>query len=118
MRRMYYRTVKNNQVRILGKRLSNPNLNNGELDGLKFCFIIYNSFPNSGWFKDGLTCLWGTERLSKAIRAPEAENAIPEMLSKGQRELIEAYEGDKTILSPNGFLNWYFWKEVKDDTIY
>ena len=37
----YYRTVRNNRIRLLGQRLCCKNLKNGELDGRRLCFIPY-----------------------------------------------------------------------------
>ena len=90
MRRSYYRTVKNNQVRILGKTLGNDDLKNGELDGVRCLFRLYTI--GGEWLDDCLTALWGTEAYAK------------EFLT---------YKEDCEILAPDGFLYWYFWKEIK-----
>ena len=100
MRRLYYRTVKDNKIKLLGKTLSNVNLKNGELDGKRFCFIPYSG--ETGFAKDGLTALWGTERLSKALRKDVT----------GEELKLLTTEHNK-ILAPDGYFNWYFWKEVK-----
>ena len=102
MRRIYYRTVKNNQIRLLGRILVNRNLNNSELDGKRFCFIPYADLSSdSGFNHNGLTALWGTEAYSKA-------------LNKEPMEVIKklADESDK-ILSPDGYLGWYLWEDIK-----
>ena len=103
MDRIYYRTVKKNRVKILGKILGNKSLKNGELDGKRFCFIIYNGHPDSEWSKNGLTALRGTEALSRAVNKGFSEE-----------ELASVYDEDRKILTPSGFLNWYFWEEIKD----
>ena len=101
MRRIYYRTVKNNRVHILGKILGNENLRNGELDGKRLCFIMYLDIPDSGWFKDGLVALWGTEATSKALNKGVSDKIVNEMI-----------EEDGKLLAPNGNFSWYFWREV------
>jgi len=100
MKRTYYRTVKNNRVRILGKELFCQHLQKHELDGRRFCFIIYNNIPGEGWFKDGLTCLWGTEAYAKAMnkQIPETDRVI--LVSEEER-----------ILAPDGSYSWYWWAE-------
>ena len=107
MRRIYYRTVKNNHVRILGKILGNENLRNGELDGKRLCFIIYLGIPDSGWLKDGLAALWGTEATSKALNKGVENRIVEEMI-----------EEDGKLLAPNGYFSWYFWREVSVDEDY
>ena len=94
MKRLYYRTVKNNQIRLLGRTLGNESLRNGELDGRRFCFIPYvgASLP------DGLTALWGTEACSKALNH-ESEEVIRKLYNESNR-----------ITAPDGKFAWYFWK--------
>ena len=105
MKRIYYRTVKNNRIRLLGKTLGNEYLKNGELDGKRFCFIPYKSYgANTGFDFNGLTALWGTEAYSKALNK-EPEEVI-DMLSD---------ESGK-ILAPDGHIRWYFWTEIKEDS--
>ena len=67
MRNLYYRTVKRNRIKLLGKVLRNEQLNNGELDGKRFCFIPYADIGNTGFDSDGLTALWGTQDYSLEI---------------------------------------------------
>jgi len=101
MRHTYYRTVKNNQIKLLGKVLGNENLKNGELDGKRFCFIPYKSYgANTGFSLNGLTALWGTEAYSRALNR-ETEEVL---------DRLDEEEGK--ILAPDGYLRWYFWKEV------
>lgn len=102
MRRVYYRTVKSNQVQILGKTLGNENLRNGELDDKRFCFIPYKDCGNSGFSFDGLTALWGTRAYSLAVQEGLSEKVLKNLEKENNR-----------ILAPEGFFNWYFWKEVK-----
>ena len=95
MRRTYYRTVHNNRIKLLGKILGNENLKNGQLDGKRFCFI-----PYSGFSFTGLAALWGTEAYSKALDK-ESEEVIAKISDE-----------DGKILAPDGYIRWYFWKEV------
>jgi hypothetical protein len=104
MRRIYYRTVRNNRIKLLGKILGNENLKNGELDGKRFCFIPYKDYaPNSGFSFNGLTALWGTEAYSKALNK-ETEGAIDSLSDE-----------DGRILAPDGKIRWYFWTEIKEE---
>ena len=102
MSRLYYRTLRNNQILLLGKRLGNENLKNGELDGKRFCFIPYKDIaPNSGFSFNGLTALWGTEAYSRA-------------LNKESEEIIDKLsDEDGRILAPDGHIRWYFWQELE-----
>ena len=100
MKRLHYRTIKDNQVRILGKTLHCSNLKHGELDGKRFAFIIYSGIE---WEKRGLTCLWGTEAFAKAANAGELE------AEKLSRE-------DGKLLAPDGYLRWYWWQSEEDTT--
>jgi hypothetical protein len=102
MKRIYYRTVRNNRIRLRGKILTNENLN-GELDGKRFCFIPYKDIaPNSGFSFNGLTALWGTEAYSMALNK-ESEETIDRLS-----------EEDGKILAPDGHIRWYFWEQVTD----
>ena len=94
--RIYYRTVRNNRVRIRGKILTCANLTKGELDGKRFGFIPYDNRGDTGFSADGLTALWGTERASKEIYK----------ISGG-----EALEESDRLLAPDGYFRWYWWKE-------
>ena len=107
MVRGYYRTVKNNQIHLLGKVLSNKDLSGGQLDGQRFYFMPY--FGETGFTKDGLTALWGTERLSKAIGKANKENLSGEQLATF---LKPSQVEDSKILTPDGFFRWYFWKII------
>ena len=104
MRRLYYRTVKNNQVKIMGKTLHCKNLSNGELDGKRFTFIIYRG---ESWKKEGLTCLWGTEALGKLVNTPGIDFE--------SKESVQLDKEDGILLAPDGFLNWYWWEEENHD---
>ena len=96
--RIHYRTIKNNRVKLLGKVLSHPELKHGELDGVRCCFI-----PYFGRFDiDGLTSLWGTEKLSRAVR----NNGI----TKEGIAVLSMKEN--RILAPDGYFRWYFWSEA------
>ena len=99
MRSLYYRTVKRNRIKLLGKVLRCEKLNNGELDGKRFCFIPYNGTWNTRFASDGLTALWGTERFSKALNT-EPRNVV-----------MQLEEESNGILAPDGVYRWYFWCE-------
>ena len=104
MSRIYYRTIRDNQIRLLGKTLYNECLLNGQLDGMRFSFIPYFSeFEISG-----LTCLWGTEEYSK-----EVSKAVKMNLDETEFNIyLEPYDTkDKEILAPDGYLHWYFWRK-------
>ena len=102
MRRINYRTVRNNRIRLFGKILGNENLKNGEIDGKRFCFIPYESYGvNTGFSFNGLTALWGTEAYSKALNK-ETEEVIDRLSDE-----------DGEILAPDGHIRWYFWNEVE-----
>lgn len=99
MSRVYYRTVKNNKIKLRGKILGNNELQKGELDGMRFCFFPYKDRgERSGFSFDGLTALWGTERLDKA--------------EPGTMEEKEAQQKNDKILAPDGHYRWYFWNEL------
>ena len=100
MRRIYYRTIRNNQIKLLGRKLSTPELTNNELDGIRCCFM-----PYPGEEKEGLTALWGTEKLSIALRKVELA---------GLTEIgnLPEWEEDNRTLAPDGFKRWYFWRVV------
>lgn len=100
--RIYYRTIKNNRVKILGKVLGNKELKRGELDGKRFCFMPYDNIGNSGFSFDGLTALWGTETYSLGVQKGLSEEELKILGEESYR-----------VLAPNGFLNWCFWKEVR-----
>lgn len=105
MRRIYYRTVRNNRIRLLGKVLGNDNLKNGELDGKRLCFIPYDDIgEDSGFSFDGLTALWGTEAYSLGVGKD---------LPKEELKALE--ENNARVIAPNGFFPWYFWKEAEND---
>ena len=109
MRRLYYRTVRNNQILLLGKKLNNPKLNNGELDGLRFCFMPY---PRA-FEENGLTALWGTELLSRALHEAWKKG----LSAEEQDKFLELLgEEDNKLLAPDGFERWYFW-EMKSQVI-
>jgi len=100
MRRIYYRTVKRNRIKLLGKVLRNEQLNNGELDGKRFCFIPHNSIGNTGFDSDGLTALWRTQDYSLAV-----QKNLPE------KELAIIGREDRRILAPDGVYRWDEWCE-------
>ena len=96
----YYRTVRNNRIQLLGRRLCCKNLKNRELDGLRFCFIPYAGKVNPSFYTTGLTALWGTEKVSRALNSGYSEE-----------EMKTLREKEEQILAPSGSYNWYFWKE-------
>lgn len=94
----YIRTVHNNEVRILGHVLVSKELNNHELDGKRFAFMPYRNFDESGFNANGLTALWGTEKLYRAsLCSVDA--------------YLKEYEEDKKLLAPDGIIRWYFWHD-------
>ena len=104
MERIFYRTVKGNQIKLLGKRLGHPDLCNGELDGKRFCFIPYQTFR-----EDGITCLWGTEEYSKAIQRVHRYGADEEAMNR----FLEPFaKRNESLLAPQGYYRWYFWREL------
>ena len=107
MKTGYYRTVRNNTIKLCGKTLGNKDLKNGELDGQRFYFRpYYRAFE-----EDGLTALWGTERHQRAVnKAVKDGLGVEEM----DNFLTPFDDEDKKILAPGGFAYWYFWEEVKD----
>lgn len=96
--RVYYRTVKDNKVKLNGHTLECDNLKQGELDGKRFAFIPY---PHT-FIKDYATVLWGTEEYSLSLGKEISEE-----------ELEELGEASDLILSPDGRIRWYFWQEVR-----
>ena len=109
MKRGYYRTVRNNTIKLCGKTLGNKDLKNGELNGQRFFFR-----PYPGAFeKDGLTALWGTERCARA-----GNKAVKDGLGEEEMDnFLKPFDDeDKKILAPDGFAYWYFWEEVKDES--
>ena len=105
IRRGYYRTVRNNTVRILGKTLHCKNLNKGELDGKRFYFKIYkHGREQSPWNQEGLAYLWGTEAYAKAVNK-----------GASKKMLAELYKEDGKLLAPNGYLDWYWWTEKHEE---
>ena len=58
----YYRTVRDNRIRLLGRRIHCKNLKNGELDGQRLCFIPYAGKVKPSFSTTGLTALWGRRR--------------------------------------------------------
>lgn len=102
MSRIYYRMIRNNQVRLLGKTLYNKELSNGCLDGQRFCFIPYSPF-----YETGLTALWGTEKLSRKLREANEQKLAEEEM---HRFLQPFEEENEKILAPDGFFRWNFWR--------
>ena len=100
MGRSFYRTVKNNRVSLLGRRLCCKELRNGELDGRRFSFIPYPGKVKPSFDTTGLTALWGTEEVSHALNA-----GCPE------KEMKTLREKEKQLLAPDGTYRWYFWEE-------
>jgi hypothetical protein len=99
VKKTYIRTVRNNEVRILGHVLVSKELNNHELDGKRFAFMPYRNLDKtSGFDANGLTALWGTEKLYRA--SLESEDAYSK----------ECEEGEK-LLAPDGKIRWYFWHD-------
>ena len=97
MSRVYYRTVKDNRIRLLGKTLGCEALSGGQLDGKRFAFIPYAHCP------DGLTSLWGTEEMSRLLCT----------LGEGDEDRVHSlWNEDLKILAPDGYIRWGFWKEV------
>jgi len=96
MRQVYYRTVRNNKVKLLGKVLSCPNLQGGELDGKRLCFVPYDEFDAGG-----LAQLWGTEKLAKVLETGTDE------------EFRNSFDESVKLLAPDGHFRWTFWKEYK-----
>jgi len=94
MRKIYYRTVKNNRIKLLGKTWCSENLQNGELDGRRLCFLTYTD-------DNDLAMLWGTEAAVNALQGTEEE------------ALRAKCESDK-IIAPDGYFRWMFWKEDND----
>lgn len=99
MRRICYRTIRGNKVKILGKILRCKKLTKGELDGKRFAFVVY---LDEHWDKRGLACLWGTERLAKT-----RENRI------SADEFEKLFWEDDKLLAPNGYFNWYWWEALQ-----
>jgi len=103
VKRLHYRTVRNNRIKLLGKVLCCEYLSNGELDGKRFTFIIYRG---ESWEREGLTCLWGTEALGKLVNMPG--------IDLESKEIVQLDKEDGILLAPDGFLNWYWWEEEKN----
>ena len=96
----YYRTVRDNRIRLLGRRIHCKNLKKGELDGQRLCFIPYAGKVKPSFSTTGLTALWGTEKVSRALNAGCSEEEMKTLLKE-----------EKQILAPSGSYNWYFWEE-------
>lgn len=114
MGRPYYRTVKNNQIKLLGRVLGCEHLKNGELDGKRFAFHPYfGRWGEDGFRKEdnnGLTALWGSEEYSLAVNRSRFSN----MTEDEWDAFIKPYDDDdKEVLAPDGYLRWYFWKDIK-----
>ena len=96
----YYRTVRDNRIRLLGRRLYCKNLKNGELDGQRLCFIPYAGKVKPSFSTTGLTALWGTEKRSRALNAGYSGEKMKTIIEEEGR-----------ILAPGGSFEWYFWEE-------